>query len=301
MNPDSGSSDPDDIVIRAELEAARALIRQLDATTTRVGVITFAGGASVLAPLGTPESAASALERYETRVVPTGTSLAAALGQSLVEFYENREAGVRRQRTILLLSDGQPTAPSERKGKHDALELATRLGDAGIAVQAFALGEQALEEPEFYRSLAERSGGRFVAVENPADVVNELASVRFTGLQSIEIWSSPANQAGRAIRVLPDGSFDGYAPLVAGENRLVITAHVDGERTLVEEIEVSFELPVDPGEDDRLRAERLREELETRSIELELHAEIVRRRSESARRDIEVEVDRGADAPVAEP
>ena len=87
----------------------------------------------------------------------------------------------------------------------------------------------AIENSDFYRSLAERSGGKFIPLENPADVVNELANIRFTGLEDVRIESSPIGQPGRAVRVFPNGSFDGYVPLAEGKNRITITGR-DGER-----------------------------------------------------------------------
>ncbi len=294
LDPDSACSDPGDTVIRAELEAARVLIRQLPESTTRVGLVTFAGDATVRAPLGTPAAAALALEGYRVHVDPTGTSLANALAYSMEEFFEQRELGVRRQRTILLLSDGQPTVPSERRGQRDALALADQLGGLGVPVYAFALGEEALEEPDFYRGLAERSGGRFVAVRRPAEVVSHLADVRLAGLETVSIRNESSGEAARAVRVLPDGSFDGYVPLVKGENRIAITASVEGGRTLAAMRTVHFERPAEPTPEDRLAADELRRELETRGLELALLAEIKRRRERPppTSRELEIEVER---------
>ena len=206
---------------------------------------------------------------------------------------------MRRQRTILLLSDGQPTVPSERRGKRDALELADQLGRLGIPVHAFALGKAALEDPEFYRSLAERSGGRFIPVERPAEIVGRLADVRFTGLEAVEIRNESSGEAGRAVRVFPDGSFDGYVALIEGGNRIGITASVEGGRTLSETRTVFFERPAEPAPEDRRAADELRKELETRGLELQLLAEIKRGRVHSASglRQLEIGVEREEGAP----
>ena len=299
MHPDSACTDPGDTVIRAELEAARVLVGQLDERTTRVGIVTFAGGTRVLAPLGPPAAAKLALETYEVHVDPTGTSLANALAGSMEELFEHRELGSRRQRTILLLSDGQPTVPSEARGKRDAAELADELGRLGIPVHTFALGKTALEDPEFYRSLAERSGGSFVPVGRPAEIVGRLADVRFTGLQAVEIRNESSGEAGRAVRVFPDGSFDGYVALIEGGNRIGITASVEAGRTLTETRTVFFEHPAEPTPEDRRAADELRKELETRGLELELLAEIKRGRVHSASglRQLEIGVEREKAAP----
>ena len=66
------STDPEDTVLRAEVQAAWALIRQLDPKTTRVGIVTFASEANVLAPLGAPESALAWLVGYQIEAAPGG-------------------------------------------------------------------------------------------------------------------------------------------------------------------------------------------------------------------------------------
>jgi Mg-chelatase subunit ChlD/tetratricopeptide (TPR) repeat protein len=292
--PDSASSDPEDTVIRAELEAARVLIRQLPERTTRVAIVTFAGRANLLAPLGTPSAALLALERYEVHVDPTGTSLALALAASVEEFIARAERGVRRQRTILLLSDGHPTIPTEREGQRDALRVADQLGEIGIPVHAFALGEKALEKPDFYRLLAERSEGRFVPVARPGEVVSHLADLHLTGLDAVAIRNETSGEGARALRLFPDGSFDGYVPLVEGPNTIAITAALEGGRGLDAKRTVHFERPAQPTPEDRRAEDELRRELETRGLELELLAEIrrSRQRPPDTSRELEIEVER---------
>lgn len=276
LGPSHASTDPDDSVIHAELLAARALIRQLDPQTTRVGIITFAEEASVLAPLGTPKAALMWLDEYDARTYPAGTSLAAGLEGALEAFFEYREDDMRRQRTVLLLSDGHPTHPSETLGKRDALNAADELGEIGVPVQAFALGRTALEDPEFYRELAERSGGKFIPVEDPANVVSEFANIRFTGLIDVTIQSAPSGKPGRAIRVFPNGSFDGYVPLIEGENQVTITGVMESGEKVSETRTVYYERPTNPGPEDEAAAARLRQHLQDRKVEIELLAEMRR-------------------------
>jgi len=297
LGPLQASTDPDDAIIRAELLAARALIRQLDPQTTRVGILTFADESKVLAPLGSPDAALARLDDYEIHAFSSRTSLAAALEGSLDAFFEFREDDVRRQRTVLLLSDGQPTAPSEMLGKRDALAAAEKMGEIGVPVQAFALGRTAIENPEFYSSLAERSGGKFIPLENPADVVNELANIRFTGLEDVRIESSPIGQPGRAVRVFPNGSFDAYVPLAEGENRITITGMMESGETLTATRTVYFERPSNPSPADELAAKELRESLQDRKVEIELLAEM-RRAGPPQMRRLTVEV---VDPPEEEP
>jgi Flp pilus assembly protein TadD len=291
------STDPDDAVIRAELLAARALIRQLDPLTTRVGILTFAEDSNVLAPLGPPAAALAWLDEYEMRSARSKTSIGVALEAARDAFFQYRETNVRRQRTVVLLSDGQPTTPTKLLGERQALAAADALGEIGIPVQAFGLGRTAVENVDFYSDLAERSGGKFIPLENPADVVNELANIRFTALEDVKIESSPIGQPGRAVRVFPNGSFDGYVPLAEGENRITITAVMEGGETLTATRTVFFERPSQPSPADELAAKQLRDSLQDRKIEIELLAEMRRAGPPQMRRLI-VEV---ADPPEDEP
>lgn len=300
IGPYLASTDPDDSVIHAELLAARALIRQLDPKTTRVGILAFADEHTLIAPLGPPDAALAWLDEYQVHAYPARTSLAAALDGSLKAFFAFREGDMRRQRTVLLLSDGRPTAPSEALGRREALEAARKLGELGIPVHAYALGQSALESPDFYRGLAEIAGGRFVPLVDPAAVVNELANVRFTGLSDVEIQSAPSGQPGRAVRIFPNGSFDGYVPLAPGENRVTITAVMDDGERLSTTRTVHFERPAHPTPSDELAAQALRENLQDRKVEIELLAEM-RRAGPSQVRKLTVDVDPAAKAAGGSP
>jgi hypothetical protein len=293
------STDPDDAVLRAELLAARALIRQLDPLTTRVGILTFAEDSSLLAPLGHPAAALAWLDEYEMRSTRSKTSIGAALEAARDAFFQFREENVRRQRTVVLLSDGQPTTPNKVLGERQALAAAEELGGIGIPVQAFGLGRAAIQNVDFYRELAERSGGKFIPLENPADVVNELANIRFTALEDVKIESSPLGQPGRAVRVFPNGSFDGYVPLAEGENRITITAVMEGGETLTATRTVYFERPSNPSPADELAAKELRESLQDRKVEIELLAEMRRAGPPQMRRLIVEVTDPPEDEPPA--
>ena len=290
-NPATWISDLEDSVVFAELEAARSLIRQFDPGTTRVGVLAFAGGSELLASLGAPADAMWAVDFYEPRVDISGTSLAVALRGALREMVASRDAEERRQRTVVLLSDGQPTVPSEAEGRRAALELAEQLGEFGIPIHAFALGESALREPEFYRSLAEKTDGRFVPVEDPADAPNHLAEIHLTGLERVTLRNATTDAPGRAVRVFADGSFDGYVPVVPGENRIEVTAYIEGWSPLTTTRRVFFERPSDPGPADREAAEALRRDLEKRALELDLLNRMKRRRAAAQQRRLEMEAE----------
>jgi hypothetical protein len=268
------STDPGDSVLAAELVAARCLLEQLDPETTRVGLVTFSDRHSVHAPLGTPASVLDALARETPEIVADGrTSLAVALAGAFEALRAEREPRKRRQRTLVLLSDGLPTAPSPPVARRQALEAADRLAELGIRVHAFALGREASEKTDAYREIAQRTGGSFVPVARPAEVVSFLREVSLTGLERVSLRNLTTGRSGRALRRFPDGSFDGFVALVAGENVIEVKAHVDGREPLVAR-RVVVHAPA--SEDDAAAAAehaQIVELLRARTVETELAAQ----------------------------
>ncbi len=170
-NPLGASSDRGDSIVRAEIAAARALVAELDARTTRVALVLFTATARVATPLGPPSEVEAALRRQHVRYDPTGTSFAAALDVAFQALIAGSDPERRSQRTILILSDGEPTAPSEARARHEAIEAADRLAELGVRVHAFALGEKARDKSDTLRELTDRTGGRFEVAEDSAGLL----------------------------------------------------------------------------------------------------------------------------------
>jgi len=106
-------NDPGDTILQAEIEAARRLIRRLDPETTRMGLLSFGGGATVHAPVGSDSRALMrALSEMPTEYDAGGTNLDFALRTAREEFARQPKpaTGTRRYQSIILLSDGSPTS-----------------------------------------------------------------------------------------------------------------------------------------------------------------------------------------------
>jgi len=271
------SGDPGDAVVSAEVVAARRLIAQLDPETMRVGLVSFAGTAWVDAPLGDPAAVMRQLDVYTAGYHDDGTSIAAALRAAFTELNARRDLERARHRAILLLSDGQPTFPTRDEGIAEALEAADRLAAYGVPVHTFALGPQALAQLALYREIAARTGGRFVPVEHPAEVVSLLRSVRLTGLDRVEIRNLTTRARAHGFRLEPDGSFRATLPVARGANLVEVTAEIEGREPLSVRRQIMVyegaptldALAPEPAETPEQKAERERRERRSLKIQVE--------------------------------
>lgn len=298
----TASSDPGDSIQAAELVAARRLIGQLSATSTRVGLVGFGSDAEVLVPLGSPEAAIAELARIERE--PPGyreqTSLASALLAAGDELFRAREPGRRRARVVILLSDGQATYPTPASARKEAIEVAAALGDHGIRVHAYVLGEEIALNDDTYQRIADLTGGRLVPVTAPAQVVAELEKLRLTGLSAVEIRNLALDDVARAVRVRVDGSFDAVLPLIEGRNEIEVIAVIPERPLLRETRVVSFEAVREPTPEERSETGRMLERLRARGSSIEAQSEILRSRADSEwRRRVEIEIEREEGAEAA--
>ncbi|MDJ0847939.1 MAG: VWA domain-containing protein [Myxococcota bacterium] len=273
-----GCPEAGDTIRAAELAAARRLLDRLDAQRTRMGLVTFHGGAKLVAPLGTPHpELRKALQDVDllARDTAPGTDFRFAIETALEAF---ARAPARSDwdgaiaRSVVFLSDGTPTLPGfgERPAR-EALEAAGRAGREGVPIHAFALGPEARDHEGIYSAMAERTGGRLVRVDRSAEIVEWLPLVDLADVAEVSMANVTSGRNGRAIRTFPDGSFDGYVPLVRGSNRLRVTARgSQGQETHVERV-VHFEPPARRGargrEEERWERERFARTLEERTAE----------------------------------
>lgn len=284
-HPRRWTTDFDDTIFRAEIAAAERLVQRLDPKTTRVGLVTFSNRSRLRTPVGRPDRVLASLASVRTPKPTAGTSIARGIERSLEAMdaapqTANEDA---RGKTILLLSDGAPTLPTPEKAEALTLEAAEAARRAGVRIHAFALGEEAIRETDVYRQIAERTCGTFVPVESPGEVMHYLPYVALTGLEGVRISNLTTDTPGEAIRVFPDGSFDGYVRLVPGENRIEVRAGIAGDREARATRTVFFVAPESPSPADLEAAEALRGDLRLRTIETELAVRAGAQRRDSGR------------------
>jgi hypothetical protein len=333
---DRGWKGPDSIH-RAQLAAARKLVAQLErmphnrkGERIRIGLVTYSGDdrlrrlpadagrrpsdaeilrlaardADVRLPLtGDYAAARRAIDRLE-KVVPVGmTDVAAGVGRALVELEGDAARGARStarsdaQKTILLLTDGKPSLPYDRREADAAAAWAGRMADrAGVVVNAFAIGEDAVARGrnDALARMARRSGGRYVALERPGDVVPALESTSLSAVERVELSNRTTGRDTQAVATGIDGSFYGEIGLEEGENEIEVAAVLaDGSRR-ARVLRVRFERGR-PVAELALELARIRREnealVERIRAKLALEVQAERRRQ---RKSLEV----GASAPV---
>ncbi len=172
------TSDAGDTIEALQLRIARALTSRLAARQNRVGLASFTMRArtkgtnvfvrltdkpAVIVPVGDPGAVLEALEDFPAVQERRRTDLTRLLelGAKLLDdappIPTESPAPSARPRAILLLSLGEPSAPSGiHWSSRMAVERARELGEQGIALWAIPLGNA---DPAFLSELTRVSGG----------------------------------------------------------------------------------------------------------------------------------------------
>jgi len=280
------TTDFDDILIKVEIDAAQHLVAQLDPDSTRMGLVKFGRDAWVELPVGPLPLLSQKLADFDFELAP-GTDIVGALHVSIdaLEQAPPLAAGAAPQRTILLLTDGeQSIVEVYGAAQEDYLNgFLARARAANTRVFAFQVGPQGELSTELMAKLARGTGGRHVPVRTAADIAVELQLVGLTGLADVELRNATTGAAGRAVRVFPNGSFDGYAPLVEGDNDLAVTATLDDGRRLESHARVHFASPAHPTAEELAVAETLARTLKERTVSTDLQIRVESERRRRAR------------------
>ena len=294
-SPEQLCDDPGDTIAAAEIAAVRRLLKLLDPERTRVVLIAFGDRAEVMAKLDATRSQVdAALDELDKRHGwYGGTNYAAALDAARAALLEAGDGGVEgRKRSILFLSDGYPTLPPPEPNPGRAAIAAARVaGQKDVRIHSFALGPEAVRGRDVLDLVSRVSNGTLTEIERPGEVLFHLPAVELSEVAEVKLENQTANQPGRAIRLLADGSFDGFVPLVAGRNRLRVTAIGIGGGQQSLERTVLYEPAPGQQRQVELEVSRLRQLLRDRAVEVELAGEIQRAREIRRQRQRELRID----------
>jgi hypothetical protein len=262
------TTDPDDTILQSELYAARFLTTGLATRKNRIGVMTYTGRPRVRVEVGPPEAAIDAVERIRIVEDWSGTDIARAL-EKAAQMLDSAPPvrGPDRPRIVLLFSDGEPTVPSGKYwASRGALHKAAELAERQIRVCTFAFGEDA--DMEFLSQLARLTQCRLIPFEEPQDLILDRVSDPLEPLR-LTIVNLTTGKPARAVRILPDGAFDGFAMLVPGENRIEVSATLADGRHVTAVRTVHYEPAETETQQDRRDAARMLIELRRRTREIE--------------------------------
>jgi hypothetical protein len=289
-----GELDFEDTILAAELEAAAALLARTTGPRMRTGLVGFSNRATVLAPLGSPLAAQlAALEALPSRLGEhlRGTHYAAALAEAQRTLAPVPGDGV--ERAIVFLSDGAPSLPvfSGDGGRTEALDAAREAGLAGIRLFAFSFGAEGVAAVEVLERMAEWTDGRAARVAEPEQLVSALRELALVDVVRVAITNATTGNPARAVRLFPDGSFDGLVALAEGENVIRVEAFASDGAGVRGEHSVRREAGA-AGAEEAARGRELLEQLRRRTAEMEAWADLERRRQEQ-RRSLTVEPAQG--------
>jgi len=242
--------DPGDSILAAEVAAALRLLERFDPRNVRVALVSFSGvpasgssgGILVIGPGPMPPSVTEtpltgnfgevrrALLRVLQRGPYGGTHMAAGLDQATIELLGLRgslsEPDADAQKVVVFLTDGLPSLPTgyESYDVRACLRAAERARRAGVKVHTFAIGPEALSGPIATVEMAQRTGGNFTPVRNPADIVSMIEGVSLVDLEELRVRNLTTEKDASEVELHLDGGFGALVDLAPGRNRIEITA-----------------------------------------------------------------------------
>jgi hypothetical protein len=234
----SGPLNKRESIFAAEIVASLRLLSQLNSETTRVGVITFREDAWLKQPLTHAfKDVRSALDLIYTsdpggggRAGGTNMASGILLGTRELLGKGESENYVDSIKAVLLLTDGIPTLPAgdarsrNRAAEDLAINAARLAGKSGIDVHVFGLGKGAVSNPRAAVGIANESGGTYIPVSRPADVLAVLDKLSVVGVDFLQVRNETIGQKALRSRLAADGFFASAVPVVEGLNRIEVLA-----------------------------------------------------------------------------
>jgi hypothetical protein len=307
---DVWSTDLDDTILHAEVYAARALLESLQGGQVRVGLVTFSGevdketglqkardqrDATLEVPLTQDFLRLhAALDDIAARDPRGATNFAAGIRLATTELagFSTSKSEPRHdaKKVVLFLTDGFPSFPVGRADVSDpgdleaAVNAARVAHSAGIRINTYALGPDALTKPKAATEVARVTLGTFTPVLEPGAIAAALQSVSFANIEDVGVVNLTTLEDAPDVRLNPDGSFVAFVPVKDGRNRVLVNALAsDGSET---NVELEFEFRVKEETDERLREQDLAR-LRRINDELIRHLEAERVKAERRRRRME--------------
>jgi hypothetical protein len=243
------------------------------------------------------ERARVSLDAVMARGPHGGTNFAAGLRLAVTELagLTGAKSGPRpgAKKVVLFLTDGIPTFPIGPGGVTDdgdieaALNAARLAHKAGIVVNCYALGPNALSNPIAATELARITLGTYMPVRNPGDVISFLQGVTFANIEDVVFTNLTTREVSTDVQLAPDGSFSGFVPVQEGHNKVRITALASDVSTGSVDLDLDFAKSGLTERELALELERIRER--NKQLLLLVERERIQRFREQQRKVLELE------------
>lgn len=168
--------------LRNMKEAARQVVDRLGpGDLLSVVVFDDETPADLIVPSQAVNDRATIKRRIDTIQERGGTHMSTGMLLGLSELEKGKGAG--RVSSMLLLTDGQTW-----EDRQECLDLASRLQAAGIPIYVMGLGvgEESNWDPQLLEEIARRSGGEWMAVDNP-EAVSSVFQKRLSSMQGTAV------------------------------------------------------------------------------------------------------------------
>jgi hypothetical protein len=314
------STDPEDTILHAEVRAAKTLLDGLDARRVRVGLVTFSGE---VGPDGRQKRPDQRDATLQVQLTQDYTQLHAALARVLARGPNgatNFAAGLRlatqelaglsgsasaprpgAKPVVLFLTDGVPSFPAglateSDPGDLEAAVAAARVAQsAGIRINTYAVGPDALAKPKAATEVARVTLGSYTPVLEPGAIAAALQATSFANVEDVGIVNLTTQESAPDVRLNPDGSFQAFVPVREGKNRVLVNALAsDGSETNVE-IEFDFRVTEKKGIDQTKELARIRKLNDELIRHLEAEKIKRARREQRIQRELEIRIEKPAD------
>ena len=314
--PDVRSTDPEDTILAAEITAAAALLQNLDPTHLRVGVLSFGGEVNPAtlrqAAYGQQDAwlevpltsdfgeVRRALQSILVRGSRGGTNFAAGIRLAVTELASLHGARSAPRpdaaKILMFLTDGVPSFPFGSSRESDPGDTEAALGaarvahKAGIIINSYSLGMNALDNPIAAAEMSRLTLGTFTPVKNPGDVITYLQGVTFASVDDVIFTNLTTSEISEDVRLLPDGSFSGYVPVREGTNRVRVTALATDGSEGYTEFDLEFGVSGRTSRELTLELDGIRKQ--NRELQLLVEREKVRQFRDRQRKGLTLEVEK---------
>jgi hypothetical protein len=284
-------------------------LRDFDPRTTRVAVVTFAGGdgaketgppALTRQPLTNEYARVEQALDFILRAEPHGqTHISGAVDHATMELLgligSRSDKLSDSEKLVFFFTDGQPTLPYGPLAQSDNTRAvrrsALRANKAGIRIHSFAIGPEALAGPIASVELADMTGGTFIPVRHPGELSAVVDALNFANLEEVTLQNDTTGSPADPFRVTADGSWGGFVKMVPGSNTVRIAARSTDGIDAVKRLNIIHEPDAPPASipaDFGLRHNRLLEDC-LRNLK-QVRVEVEKVQAEKVRKELLLEI-----------